>query len=134
MPNSQCFTPPRRFIGVKRDMDLARDLLRQMEEGDQFDGSGGFGVDSFESSGHSGEELAYHLTLLIDAQLVKGTMTYDVPMVSRLTWEGHEFLANTRDPDVWTTVKQKAQTVAGVGMVMLGELAKAEIKKRLGLP
>jgi hypothetical protein len=123
----------RRFVNVKRDMELARDLLRQVETGDHFNGTEGYDVTAFDHGDHSSEEVAFHLAMLIDANLLKGTLVYDIPVVTRLTWEGCEFLDNTRNPDVWKTVKEQAQKLGGAGIAVLGELAKAEIKKRLGL-
>jgi hypothetical protein len=123
----------RRFPDMKRNMELARRLLKQVEEGDEFDGTGGFGAEAFPEPDHSSEEIAYHLVLLIRAGLLEGTVTYDIPIVSSLTWEGHEFLDNTANPDIWAAVKKRAEQIGGMGLAMLGELAKAEMKKKLGL-
>jgi hypothetical protein len=118
---------------MKRDIEFTRQLMLQVEQDDRFNGSGGYGAESFDPVGHSPEEVAFHLVLLLDAGLLNGTVTYDVPVVTRLTWSGCEFLANTRDPEIWKTVKAKAEAITGAGLAMLGRLAEAEVKKRLGL-
>jgi hypothetical protein len=47
--------------------------------------------------------------------------------------EGCEFLADTRDPTIWEKVQEHAKAVGGAGMAVMWELAKAELKKKLGL-
>ena len=53
---------------MKRDMDLVRDLLLKLEA-EPFDGQSLYGLeaDCLGIEGPSYEDLAYHLTLLIDA-------------------------------------------------------------------
>jgi hypothetical protein len=58
--------------------------------------------------GHTQDEIAYHVDLLFEAGFVKGLETLDAPApaISRLTWEGDEFLGSISDPSVWEKVKQ----------------------------
>jgi hypothetical protein len=56
-----------------------------------------------------------------------------MPAVSRLTWEGHEFLDNIKDVGVWEKTKERLQGIPGVALTVVAALAEAEIKKRLGL-
>jgi hypothetical protein len=122
------------FLGMKRDMELARAILAEIESGDEFNGSGGYIFTDLAGSGHSGEEVAYHVILLVEAGFIKGDLGGgDVAVISRLTWDGHEFLEDTRDPEVWAVVTNKAKALSGVGVALLWELAKAEVKKKLGL-
>lgn len=122
---------------MKRDMDLIRDLLLHIESDPLFDGQhwvtpatpSDMGI-----SGHSMEEIAYHLSLLIDAGYVKGQHAMLIPTISQLTWDGHEFLDNVRDRDIWHKTKERIQGLSSVGLSVVAEIAKAEIKKRLGLP
>ena len=124
---------------MKRDMDLVRNLLLAIERDPQLDGSvwkRPDGPEDWEITGCNEVEMAYHLRMLIEEGLVDGdeTLSSPMPSVSRLTWNGHEFLDDIRDPSVWASVKQRAGILASVGLAIIGELAKAEIKKRLGLP
>jgi hypothetical protein len=57
-----------------------------------------------------------------------------MPIISRLTWEGHEFLDDIRDPEIWRKTKDRAKSVAGAGLSLLWEIAKAEIKTKPSLP
>jgi hypothetical protein len=123
--------------GMKRDMDLIRDLLLYIEEDPIFDGARWMtpGTPSeIGVPGRSLEEVAYHLTLMIEASLVRGQWGSPMPMVSRLTWEGHEFLDNIRDKGIWSATKKKIGGLQSVAMSVLVEVAKAEVKKHLGLP
>jgi hypothetical protein len=55
-------------------------------------------------------------------------------IVKSLTWNGREFLDDVRDVEVWGKTKERAKAVAGVGFSFLWEIAKAEVKSKLGLP
>jgi hypothetical protein len=117
-------------------MDFIRELLLRMEADPQLDGYQPvvFGPSDF--PGRTQEEIAYHVDLLSEAGFVKsegGTMDAVSAAVSRLTWEGHEFLADTKDPGVWEKIKEQTKGLQDVAISVIGELAKAEVKKRLGL-
>jgi hypothetical protein len=119
-----------------RDMDLVRNLLLQMESDPQLDGSHWV---RFKPEGACREyppkEINYHLTLLIDAGFVRGQYGVDdTPAVSRLTWSGHEFLADIHDPDIWDKTKARAKGLTSIGLAFIWEVAKAEIRQKLGLP
>jgi hypothetical protein len=43
-------------------------------------------------------------------------------------------LNNVRDPDIWQMTKARVAPVTGVAFGVLVEIAKAEIRERLGLP
>ena len=116
-------------------MDLIREILLKVEADPRCDGSHWIVFDTSDFPGHAIEEIAYHVDLLFEASLVKGIGTLDAPVaaISSLTWAGHEFIANTRDPDVWSKVKERTKGLGTVGLSLLVELGKAELKKKLGL-
>lgn len=129
----------RKNSDMKRDMDLIRDILLAIESDSRLDGtrwimpsSDGENLGIIGTS-HSEEEVAYHLQLLVEAGLVRGNPTMDMPMISKLTWQGHEFLDNIKDQDVWSKTKDKIKGLSGVALSVVGELAAAEVKKRFGL-
>ena len=121
---------------MKRDMDLIRDVLAKVEADPRSNGSRFTVFDTSDFPGHSQEEIAYHIDLLFEADFVKGIATLDAPAaaISRLTWQGHEFLADTCDPDIWDKVKERAKVLREVGITFAWEIAKAEVRKKLGLP
>lgn len=95
---------------MKRDFDLIRLLLRQVE------GEGQIDLSSFTS-----EQINYHKALLIEAGLVKGKAHYssrggpgseeipDVVHMQRLTWEGHEFIDKAKNDTAWEKAKKYVQ-------------------------
>ena len=121
---------------MKRDLDLFRDQLLQIEELDRGDGED-LKLD------HKGvKDLVFreHLRLLKEAGLIEA---FEVPdteddsthyLPTRLTFQGHEYLDAIRDPDIWKTTKSIARTAGGAGLTFVWEIAKAEVKRRLGLP
>jgi Hypothetical protein (DUF2513) len=80
---------------VKRDMDLVRDLLLQIEADPQLNGRRFI---TLPVGAHNPEEVTYLLTLLIKSGFVTGNTGMEMALVSGLTWGGHELLDNIRDP------------------------------------
>ena len=128
----------RRLPQVKRDMDLIREILLRIEGNQQMDGTREFYFRNAEEMGIpncSTDELAYNLGLLIMAGFVDGAVGAVMPMVVRsLTWEGHEFLDNIKNDDIWQKTKRQFSNLSGVGLRIVAAFAEAELKKRLGLP
>lgn len=123
---------------MTRDMELIRTILLKVEADPKFDGSyHSAGAASLGITDHTDEEVLYHLVMLVDAGFLVGNTKMarmgDV-VVAKLTWNGHEFLDAIRDPDIWSKTKERAKGVASIGLGLVWELAKAEIKVRLGLP
>jgi hypothetical protein len=118
---------------MKRDMDLIRDLLLRVEKDPDLDGFRYVDFDAAEFPGHSANELRYHTDLLMEAGLVIGVASGDGSSVARLTWEGHEFLASVHDAGIWAKVKERAKGLPELTFALAWELAKAELRKRLGL-
>jgi hypothetical protein len=112
-------------------MELVRELLLEIEADPQFNGRQ---TAELPVGNRDPEVMAYTLALLISAGIVAGQVGIVMPRISGLTWDGHDLLDNIRDPGVWEKVKEHAKTIASVSIPILAELAKAEVKKRLGLP
>jgi hypothetical protein len=117
---------------MQRNMDLVRDLLLEIDNDPRLDGLRWFPADNISIDGYSPEEISYHLTMLIEAGYVTGQLAMDAPLISKLTWQGHELLDDIRDPDIWAKTKEKAKMIAGVGISLMWEIAKGEIKKKIG--
>jgi hypothetical protein len=120
---------------MKRDMDLIRELLLHIEADDGYDGSG-YGPVKAKELGRPANVVLYHMSLLADAKFVSvvNWLAHGEPLIRGLTWEGHEFLDDTRDPEIWRKTKARAKAVTNVGARLLWEIAKAELKAKLGLP
>jgi len=122
---------------MKRDMDLIRDLLLFVESEPGFDGNHGFvpNVPSEVGSTHSTKEISYHLDLLMKEGFLSGMPRLaKTPIISGLTWKGHEFLDDIRDPSIWDKTKERAKGLTSIGLAFIWEVAKAEIRTRLKLP
>lgn len=117
---------------MKRDMELIR-LLLLRSEGDQ--------KAAKECEKFSIEERAYHVQLLVDAGLVEAVVRrgpndeFTGAVVSRLTWEGHEFLQSVRDDKLWNRAKvQLMKSGASWTFEILKAWATQEIKQKMGIP
>lgn len=134
---------------MKRDMDLIREILRQMEEFSDL-----LGEVKIKAEGRSSDEVNYHVYLLHQAGLIQavsavaggagaraqrsaGVLVQSdsfkyIPL--RLTWQGHEFLDAARNDTLWRKVKAKV-LAGGGGLVfeVLKAALVAEIKQSLRL-
>lgn len=119
---------------MKRDMDLARALLLEIEARPEYNGQGLYQLDPDDIviEGHPYEEVAYTMRLLIEAGFVLGDISsFNAPTFIRLTWNGHEFLERVRDPEVWRKAKEEAKHVGSFGFDVLGALARGFIKTKI---
>ena len=105
---------------MKRDMDLARRILFEIEK-QSFDES----ETALKFDGFTDEEVSYHIMLLDEAGLITahdlsgGSDLFWIP--KRLTWQGYEFLDAARDDTRWNKAKE---AMAGAGGFVF-EVAKA---------
>jgi Hypothetical protein (DUF2513) len=94
---------------MKRDMDLIREILLEVEKCSSLSGCG------IKIPGRAQEELYYNAQLaqeagLIDARFLPGSSDFHV---IRLTYEGHEFLDAARNDTLWTRAKEKVTKDTG---------------------
>lgn len=102
---------------MKRDMDLIRSLLLQVEDGV-----------SVELDSYTKEQILYHKNLIIEAHLVHGRALHGedqllAVMIDRLSWEGHEFLDAIRNEDVWQQTKERIEKIRGAPIIIIKEIA-----------
>ncbi|WP_353198249.1 DUF2513 domain-containing protein [Sandarakinorhabdus sp.] len=124
---------------MKRDMELIRKILFHIEACERPNGP-----DQIDLPEESPDAVSYHVSLLLEANLIQGMVQPDPNSVygcwiyhPSLTWNGHEFLDNVRDDAVWKKTKEGASKVGGWSISLVGDIAKAvlkvEAKRRLGL-
>jgi hypothetical protein len=114
---------------MKRDMDLIRLLLLDIE-----------GDEKTDLSGFSKEQLNYHKALLIEAGLVQGAIANDgggniaAVKTIRLTWDGHEFLSAARNNSIWNKAKEAiSKANLAITVPILKELLTILVKEQLGI-
>jgi hypothetical protein len=96
---------------MKRDIDLLRALLLKIEEMPYSEHLMG----AIQIPGYSEEEVCYHAQLaadegFIEAKFLKPTTYF---AVTRLTYQGHEFLDLARDDTRWNHAKEKVKSTTG---------------------
>lgn len=117
---------------MKRDDDLVRAFLLAIEASE-----GPVSLDRLDVPGAGRDEVVYHLKLLDDAGFIQARFLYgdDTTLnvfVSRLTWDGHEFLDAVRDDGVWDSAKsQVASKVGSASLQILQAVATAIVMSRL---
>lgn len=113
---------------MKRDMELIRLLMLELEQGNKPE----------ELANYSVKDVLYNLELMNDAGLILASFIKDsegatrTAITQRLTWAGHDFLEATRDSKIW---KKAQETVIKPGLSWtfqtLLEFLKREIERQL---
>lgn len=108
---------------MQRDMDLIRQLLLEIEDGqDAFD---------YEERDGDSSHLDYQLVQLSDAGFIEAQFLDSCCVINKITWRGHDFLDSVRDPEVWQKTKDGAAVAGGFTVDLLGDLAKGFIKTKI---
>lgn len=119
---------------MKLDKDLMREILIAVEN----DSDPAPNAIILNMPEYDEQVVSYHVMMLAEAGFleamdvsVKGELAW---YPRRLTYSGHEFVATIRDGEVWGKTKSVAGKVGGASVAFVWELAKAEVKAKLGLP
>jgi hypothetical protein len=121
---------------MKRDMDLCRKVLQHIESLN----AGVYTIDASdlgeEFSGDDQDAVNHQVKIMVGAGFVDatGTVIQGAPVVRGLTWEGHEFVEQSRDPGLWEKAKQIAiEKTGGIALGILSPLLTMLAKKAIGL-
>jgi hypothetical protein len=120
---------------MKRDMDLARDILHKLEAVDA-----GAGVPASAFPGFTNQVVACHFKLLQEAGYIEANL-YEIEELGpldgsaqRLRWDGYEFLDATRNATVWQRLKKKVVEEGGsLPFTVVKELGLLYVKQQVGL-
>ena len=97
---------------MKRDFNLVRKILQDMENAEPMKIFNGFPFEGYDKP-----TVHEHIELLIEAGLLDGkvhrTRDSSMPMVSRLTWAGHDFLDAMKDESIWKKAQDSLLKPAG---------------------
>lgn len=118
-------------VDMQRDMDLIREMLLKIEDDPPCDGH--LPQDIY-IAGRPAHDVDYHLRLLDEAGYIKGTSTMGKFLVSSMTWDGHEFIANIKDATIWDRAKEKAKEIPDVSLKIIREIAANLIRTHFHLP
>lgn len=119
---------------MKRDMDLVRLILLELEALGQFpNGYYSIKVDELNCSDeYSYEVIAGHMQMMHGAGLYATYRTKNHwRLFVGLTWQGHDLLDSIRDPEIWSMTKDGAEKAGGFTIELLADLAKGFIKKKI---
>lgn len=116
-----------------RNLDLIRNILLEAERKETATGWITPKID-----GYSDEEIAYHIQLLMQAELLEGielgTKTSYEYGVKNLTWKGHEFIDATRDDSLWNKAKKfLGKKITTVSFELIKDILIKYSKQELGL-
>jgi len=111
-----------RSYDMKRDMDLARQILLELEK-QTYD----MGWVDINIPRYSPEVISYHVMLLDEAGLIEAQDLSDfnsfIYKPKRLTWHGHEFLEASRDESRWKKAKTiMAEKAGGLSFEVVKQL------------
>ena len=123
---------------MKRDMDLIRDILLQIEGGREHfetvsaEAAAIIKADTEEGlSREEADKREHHLELLQDAGYARFTRSGEGWLAEGLTWKGHDFLDSVRDDEVWRRTKEGARKAGGFTVGLLADVGKAIIKAQI---
>jgi hypothetical protein len=118
---------------MKRDMDLARKILFEVEK-TPFK----VGWTDVTLVGYSEEEISYHIMILSEAGLLHamniGHGATNIWKATFLSWEGHEFLDAARDNGRWEKVMAIVTPIGGFVFEIVKPLLVDLMKAQLHLP
>ena len=103
---------------MKRDMDLIRKILFEIESKKPFEV-----IHNLSIEGYDKQEVAYHCEMLYQEGLIKNYYSgdcdnFDGVLFFRgqdLTWQGHDFLETIRQDTIWNKTKK---TIAEKGLAI----------------
>lgn len=119
---------------MKRDLDLVRRMMGIFEEMPP----GPFCRFNMEA-GATPAEVYEHLSLMIDAGLIRGRVSpnREEPdrggfLIEGITWAGHDFLDAARNDEIWAKTKKRLLAAGSWSFGLLLEVLKDEGKRRIG--
>jgi len=115
-------------------MELVRAILTVLEEHPH-----GFAPAAIKITGYSEEEVGFHCYIMAEAGLLTGRGTTSLASTSPslepniLTWEGYEFLGNTKNPQLWQQTKDMINGLGGASFSVWSSVAANVVMKNLGI-
>lgn len=121
--------------------DCVRDVLLYVEENANYNLR--ISTNSIKLNDYSIEEIVYSIEKLSEADFLNvtnvSTMGRQIPgyIVQSITYQGHEFLDNIKDNNVWSDTKKQLSKFSSTSLSIISSVAaqvlSAKIKLHLGL-
>ena len=126
---------------MKLNYDCIRDVLLYLEDNLTINNSIAFPSDIKESLllKYSKDDLLYTVKILLNKKLILGddNFNYATGMytanIESLSFDGHSFLDNIRDNQVWSKSKKILSAFKSVSIEIISQVATNVIYKKLGL-
>ena len=126
---------------MKLNYDCIRDVLLYLEDNLTINNSIAFPSDIKESLllKYSKDDLLYTVQILLNKKLILGddNFNYATGMytanIESLSFDGHSFLDNIRDNQVWSKSKKILSAFKSVSIEIISQVATNVIYKKLGL-
>ena len=113
-------------------MKLKIELIKKILDRIEADNSWPAPIQNIAIEGYEQIDVVYHLFLMSDADLIRitdcTTRAGKDCLVKEMTWEGHAFLANSKDPTNWKKFKGAMNTIGDVSF----DVAKATLASMAG--
>jgi hypothetical protein len=119
---------------MKRNMDLVRQILIKVNDHEH-----GYAPKNISLEGFSNEQVGYHCLLLGEAGLLEVVESSSMDSSSpsaipvRLTWDGHEFIENAQNENIWGQAKETISKVGNVSFSVWSSVLSQIVIRNLGL-
>ncbi len=115
--------------------DCVRDTMLYLEENLTLDNI--ITTSAIKINKYDIDDIIYTIKMLNDAGYINAKYCgYDnkpIYSISSLTWDGHQFLDNIRDNDIWKETKSKVSKITSVSLPIIQQVAAQLIALKLGI-
>ena len=122
---------------MKLNYDCVRDVLLYLENNLSLNNSITFPSDIKESLllKYSKDDVLYTVKILLNKKLILGADNFNhaTANIESLSFDGHSFLDNIRDNQVWSKSKKILSAFKSVSIEIISQVATNVINKKLGL-
>ena len=104
---------------MERNLELVKQILIEAEK--QCSPTKALFIHDIKIEGHEHESIWYHCDLLFEAGLLLPNPVDSAFVINRLTWDGHEFLACSRNSRVWKAMTRLTKPLSVRAAMLLME-------------
>ncbi|GHT12324.1 hypothetical protein FACS1894170_07000 [Planctomycetales bacterium] len=106
---------------MKLEINIIKSLLADIENSADYPEP--FIINKVDGVEADSVTINYHLVLMIEAGLISGLekINHDkrYVLVERMTWAGHDFLANAKNPDIWKRFEEASSSFGSFSINIL---------------